>query len=100
VSSPSQTLLARLKFLEDHVIKLKKEYPPWAALHFNQLNRGVCFHCCFLQFFFSTKSIFHNPVASSPSHPRHHSSSTLIQYFFYNTIALNESQYFIDYTSI
>jgi len=55
VPSPPRTLLARLKFLEDHVIKLEKEYPPWAALHFNQPNRGVCFHC-FL--FFFEKNIF------------------------------------------
>ncbi|KIM45501.1 hypothetical protein M413DRAFT_442163 [Hebeloma cylindrosporum] len=40
VPSPPRTLLARLQFLEDHVIKLEKEYPPWAALHFNQPNRG------------------------------------------------------------
>ncbi|KAF6763273.1 hypothetical protein DFP72DRAFT_1060448 [Ephemerocybe angulata] len=26
--------------LEEHIIKLEKEYPPWAALHFNQPNRG------------------------------------------------------------
>ena len=34
--------MARLKFLEDHLVKLEKEYPPWAALHFNQPGRGVC----------------------------------------------------------
>lgn len=34
-------MLARLQFLEDHIIQLEKEYPPWAALHFNQPNRGV-----------------------------------------------------------
>ncbi|KAJ7091120.1 hypothetical protein C8R44DRAFT_891528 [Mycena epipterygia] len=28
------------KFLEDHIIRLEKDYPPWAALHFNQPNRG------------------------------------------------------------
>lgn len=41
VPSPPQSLLDRLKFLEDHIIKLEKENPPWAALHFNQPNRGV-----------------------------------------------------------
>jgi hypothetical protein len=41
VPTPPRTLLARLKYLEDHIIKLEKEYPPWAALHFNQPNRGV-----------------------------------------------------------
>ncbi|KAH6897621.1 hypothetical protein BKA70DRAFT_1528805 [Coprinopsis sp. MPI-PUGE-AT-0042] len=40
VPSPPRTLLSRLKFLEDHIMKLEKEYPPWAALWFNQPNRG------------------------------------------------------------
>ncbi|CAA7260624.1 unnamed protein product [Cyclocybe aegerita] len=40
VPSPPRTLLARLKYIEDHIVKLEKEYPPWAALHFNQPNRG------------------------------------------------------------
>jgi len=40
VPNPPRTLLARLKFLEDHLVKLEKEYPPWAALHFNQPGRG------------------------------------------------------------
>ncbi|KAF4621433.1 hypothetical protein D9613_000194 [Agrocybe pediades] len=40
VPCPPRTLIARLKYLEDHLIKLEKEYPPWAALHFNQPNRG------------------------------------------------------------
>lgn len=41
VPSPPRSLLDRLKFLEDHIIHLEREYPPWAALHFNQPNRGV-----------------------------------------------------------
>ncbi|EAU91166.2 hypothetical protein CC1G_03334 [Coprinopsis cinerea okayama7 len=40
VPSPPRTLLARLKFLEEHIIKLEKEYPPWAALWFCQPGRG------------------------------------------------------------
>ncbi|KAG5650382.1 hypothetical protein H0H81_012424 [Sphagnurus paluster] len=40
VPSPPRTLLARLKYLEEHLIRLEKDYPPWAALHFNQPNRG------------------------------------------------------------
>ncbi|KAI0744095.1 hypothetical protein C8Q80DRAFT_1272681 [Daedaleopsis nitida] len=40
VPLPPRSLLDRLKFLEDHLIHLEKEYPPWAALHFNQPNRG------------------------------------------------------------
>ena len=48
VPSPPRTLISRLKMLEDHIIKLEKEYPPWAALHFNQPNRGVRFPVCIL----------------------------------------------------
>ncbi|KAF9227154.1 hypothetical protein BS17DRAFT_449913 [Gyrodon lividus] len=40
VPAPPRTLLSRLQFLENHIIQLEKEYPPWAALHFNQPNRG------------------------------------------------------------
>ncbi|KAG6885773.1 hypothetical protein C0993_009878 [Termitomyces sp. T159_Od127] len=40
VPSAPRTLLARLKFLEEHLIRLERDYPPWAALHFNQPNRG------------------------------------------------------------
>ncbi|KAJ7772698.1 hypothetical protein DFH07DRAFT_913579 [Mycena maculata] len=40
VPAPPDNLLARLRFLEDHIIRLEKDYPPWAALHFNQPNRG------------------------------------------------------------
>ncbi|KAH9892662.1 hypothetical protein C8Q73DRAFT_67620 [Cubamyces lactineus] len=40
VPSPPRSLLDRLKFLEEHIIHLEKEYPPWAALHFNQPSRG------------------------------------------------------------
>lgn len=41
VPSPPRSLLDRLRFLEDHIVHLEKEYPPWAALHFNQPKRGV-----------------------------------------------------------
>ncbi|KAI0310841.1 hypothetical protein OF83DRAFT_1178151 [Amylostereum chailletii] len=40
VPSPPVSLAVRLKFLEDHIINLEREYPPWAALHFNQPRRG------------------------------------------------------------
>ncbi|PCH36061.1 hypothetical protein WOLCODRAFT_108131 [Wolfiporia cocos MD-104 SS10] len=40
VPSPPRSLLDRLKYLEDHIVHLEREYPPWAALHFNQPNRG------------------------------------------------------------
>ncbi|KAI6002853.1 hypothetical protein EDD15DRAFT_2225028 [Pisolithus albus] len=36
VPASPRSLLSRLQFLEDHIIQLEKEYPPWAALHFNQ----------------------------------------------------------------
>ena len=35
------SLLHRIKLVEDHIIELEREYPPWAALHFNQPRRGV-----------------------------------------------------------
>lgn len=41
VPSPPRSLLDRLKFIEDHLVRLEKDYPPWAALHFNQPHRGV-----------------------------------------------------------
>ncbi|KAF8075941.1 hypothetical protein FPV67DRAFT_1604644 [Lyophyllum atratum] len=59
VPFPPRTLLARLKFLEEHIIRLEKEYPPWAALHFNQPNRGVSVHYHRLGF----------PSSSYRSHP-------------------------------
>ncbi|THH12676.1 hypothetical protein EW146_g7472 [Bondarzewia mesenterica] len=40
VPSPPVSLLHRLKFLEDHIVSLEREHPPWAALHFNQPRRG------------------------------------------------------------
>jgi hypothetical protein len=42
VPAPPVSLLDRLKHLEEHIIRLEKEHPPWAALHFNQPRRGVC----------------------------------------------------------
>ncbi|CAG8839147.1 31895_t:CDS:2, partial [Racocetra persica] len=30
---------ARIKILEDKIMQLEREYPPWAALNFNQPNR-------------------------------------------------------------
>ncbi|KAJ7693311.1 hypothetical protein B0H17DRAFT_1059704 [Mycena rosella] len=40
VPAQPDSLLARLQFLEDHIVQLERDYPPWAALHFNQPNRG------------------------------------------------------------
>ncbi|KAN0116288.1 hypothetical protein V8E52_006113, partial [Russula decolorans] len=40
VPSPPASLVHRIKFVEDHIIQLEREYPPWAALHFNQPRRG------------------------------------------------------------
>ncbi len=41
VPSPPASLPARIQFLEEHIIRLEKEYPPWAALHFNQPRRNA-----------------------------------------------------------
>ena len=41
VPSPPASLLHRIKCVEDHIIQLERDYPPWAALHFNQPRRGV-----------------------------------------------------------
>src|SRR5882757_1704441 len=49
VPAPPRTLMSRLRLLEDHIMKLEMDYPPWAALHFNQPNRGVCFS--FIRYF-------------------------------------------------
>ncbi|KIK63738.1 hypothetical protein GYMLUDRAFT_40806 [Collybiopsis luxurians FD-317 M1] len=35
-----QNLLDRLRFLEEHIMRLEKDYPPWAAIHFNQSHRN------------------------------------------------------------
>ncbi|CAE6462538.1 unnamed protein product [Rhizoctonia solani] len=40
VPAPPADYMLRVKHIEDHIIRLEKEYPPWAALHFNQPNRG------------------------------------------------------------
>ncbi|KAJ6594204.1 hypothetical protein B0H19DRAFT_1094418 [Mycena capillaripes] len=40
VPAQPDNFLARLQFLEEHIIRLEKDFPPWAALHFNQPNRG------------------------------------------------------------
>lgn len=46
--SPPVSLLYRLQYLEDHIIRLEKDHPPWAALHFNQPRRGVSMVLFFL----------------------------------------------------
>ncbi|KAI5823660.1 hypothetical protein K523DRAFT_316633 [Schizophyllum commune Tattone D] len=40
VPTPPNSVAARLKMIEDHITHLERDYPPWAALHFNQPNRG------------------------------------------------------------
>ncbi|CAE6446633.1 unnamed protein product [Rhizoctonia solani] len=40
VPGPPADYMLRVKHIEEHIIRLEKEYPPWAALHFNQPNRG------------------------------------------------------------
>ncbi|KZT54577.1 hypothetical protein CALCODRAFT_380503 [Calocera cornea HHB12733] len=39
VPAPPEDLFYRVKALEDHLVKLEKDYPPWSALHFNQPQR-------------------------------------------------------------
>jgi hypothetical protein len=41
VPAPPESIFVRIKALEDHIITLERDYPPWAALHFNQPRRGV-----------------------------------------------------------
>lgn len=41
VPAPPHSLLERIKFIEEHIMKVEREHPPWAALHFKQPNRGV-----------------------------------------------------------
>jgi hypothetical protein len=63
VPSPPESLLDRIRFLEDHIVRLERDYPPWAALHFNQPNRGVRFN----------SKCFHPSVLISPFlHSGHH----------------------------
>ncbi|KAG0263222.1 hypothetical protein DFQ27_001864 [Actinomortierella ambigua] len=38
-ANPPCTLTERVKILEDMIMQLERDYPPWAALHFNQPNR-------------------------------------------------------------
>ncbi|KAG8716695.1 hypothetical protein FRC09_015367 [Ceratobasidium sp. 395] len=40
VPAPPADFMLRVKHIEDHIVRLEKEYPPWAALHFNQPRRG------------------------------------------------------------
>lgn len=40
VPSPPASMLHRIKYVEDHIVQLERDYPPWAALHFNQPRRG------------------------------------------------------------
>ena len=74
VPSIPRTFLARLKYLEDHLIHLEKEYPPWAALHFNQPSRGVRFHV-HASFLLDLGSLFffHCLVACSTTRNPHNS---------------------------
>ena len=48
VPTPPNSVAARLKMIEDHITHLERDYPPWAALHFNQPNRGVSAAACHL----------------------------------------------------
>lgn len=63
VPSPPRSLIDRVKFLEDHIIHVEKQFPPWAALHFNQPNRGV-------SNFLHTWNTSHNIILQWPPPPR------------------------------
>jgi len=41
VPLPPNSITDRLKFLEDRIVQLERDFPPWAALHLNQPNREV-----------------------------------------------------------
>ncbi|KAG0347953.1 hypothetical protein BG004_006516 [Podila humilis] len=38
-ATPVCTLAERVRIIEDVIIQLERDYPPWSALHFNQPNR-------------------------------------------------------------
>jgi len=40
VPAPPYSLMERIRLIEEHLMRLEKEYPPWAALHFRQPRRG------------------------------------------------------------
>jgi len=40
VPAPPEDVYYRVKALEDHLMRLEKDYPPWSALHFNQPQRA------------------------------------------------------------
>jgi hypothetical protein len=65
VPSPPASLLHRIKCVEDHIVQLERDYPPWAALHFNQPRRGVR-----RTFYTLTVAHFVSPI--SPSGLHHH----------------------------
>jgi hypothetical protein len=73
VPLPPNSITDRLKFLEDHIIQLERDFPPWAALHLNQPNREVAVGISYLPTQFLTSLSF------SGRHPRnkHRSSSRL-----------------------
>jgi hypothetical protein len=41
VPAPPYSLMERIRCVEEHIMRLEKEYPSWAALHFKQPRRGV-----------------------------------------------------------
>jgi len=61
VPSPPVSLLDRVRFIEDHIMRLERDYPPWAALHF--INRIVVYVPTLISLFAWTHS--HGSVAAS-----------------------------------
>ncbi|KAH9956879.1 hypothetical protein BC827DRAFT_1228696 [Russula dissimulans] len=77
VPSPPASLLHRIKFIEDHIIQLEREYPPWAALHFNQPRRGVSFISYLSPWNLQVTTYDRFPVASTTTPDASHRPLTL-----------------------
>lgn len=41
VPAPPEDIRLRLQSIEEHIIQLEREHPPWASLHFNQPKPNV-----------------------------------------------------------
>ncbi|KAK0244449.1 hypothetical protein EDD85DRAFT_199969 [Armillaria nabsnona] len=69
VPSPPTSLPARIQFLEEHIIRLEKEYPPWAALHFNQPRRNAVATTTVFHANYRTTSLAESRASHSFYHP-------------------------------
>ena len=86
VPSPPTLLLDRLKCLEEHIIRLEKDYPPWAALHFSQPNRGVrCILHLFIYLFMYFLFLLVAAASPTDAHNRPAADAFLFCDFFFGT---------------